>query len=365
MMKRSEEILLTLLRAGLCGVVPAAPVRDICWAEVLQLAMKQDVASVAWYGVEELTKRGLVASEVALDKGTKLQWAYVVDRCERRYAKQRKAIAHLASIYRSANIRMMILKGYGLSLCYPHPESRPCTDVDIWLYGQQQFGDSVVRDRLGVAVHDDSHHHTVFHVDGVMIENHFDFLNIHSHLSNRDVERELLRRTEEQSVAVEVEGEVVYLPPVNMHALFLVRHAAAHFAAVEIVLRHIVDWAMFVQRHYADIEWEWLWGVCREHKMERFLNAMNVMAVDVCGVDAALFPGNGERNAVVQRILSDILDPEFSEVQPSGVINVVWYKCRRWWANRWKHRLVYRDSLTSTFLTQVRSHLMKPKTLQR
>ncbi|MEE1149287.1 MAG: nucleotidyltransferase family protein, partial [Alistipes sp.] len=252
------------------------------------------------------------------------------------------------------------------SLCYPTPEYRPCVDVDIWLYGEQHRGDAVVREVLGAKVEDDRHHHTVFYVDGVMIENHFDFLNIHSHLSNRDLERELLRCTEEQSEVVDVDGAKVFLPPLNMHALFLVRHAAAHFAAVEIVLRHIVDWAMFLSRYHNDIDWQWLYSICREHKMDKFLDALNLLAVEVCGIDEAYIPVVTRRRDIEQRILRDILSPEFSERQPEGgVVRVVWYKWRRWWANRWKHQLVYRDSLATTLLTQVRSHLLKPTTIRR
>jgi hypothetical protein len=86
----------------------------------------------------------------------------------------------------------------------------------------------------------------------------------------------------------------------------------------------------------------------------------------VCGIDEAYIPVVTRRRDIEQRILRDILSPEFSEKQPEGgVVRVVWYKWRRWWANRWKHQLVYRDSLTTTLLTQVRSHLLKPTTIRR
>ena len=359
----AKEILLTLLRTALTDILPREPMRCKDWNDVLRLAMQQDVAAVAWQGLETLAANNLIDELHPLDKGTKLQWAYAVERCVKRYNKQKRAIKHLAEIYAEREIRMMILKGYGLSLCYPTPEYRPCCDVDIWLYGDQQRGDEALRETLGLKI--DADKHTVFHIDGVMVENHFDFLNIHSHLSNRELERELLRRTMEESLATDVEGERVYLPPVNMHALFLVRHAAAHFAAVEIVLRHVVDWAMFIKAHHSAIDWKWLYEVCREHKMDRFLDALNAYAIDFFDIDAEHIPSVTRRTDIEARILADILQPEFSEQQPDGgLLRVVWFKCRRWWANRWKHRLVYRDGLISTFLVQVHSHLLKPKTLR-
>ena len=100
--------------------------------------------------------------------------------------------------------------------------------------------------------------------------------------------------------------------------------------------------------------------------MERFLDAMNSLAADICGLDIGIMPNTVRRPELERRILNDILEPEFSESMPKrGAIAIVWYKCRRWWANRWKHRLVYREGLISTFFMQLRSHLLKPKSITK
>lgn len=359
------KLLIQTLRSGLNLPATLTDTGYYNWEKVFHLASKQGVAAIAWDGLQKFIAEGSITSAHMPDKSIKLQWALLADKTEKRYAKQHKAIVKLADIYAESGIKMLILKGYGLSLMYPVPQHRRCSDVDIWLFGEQQHADDIVRKKLGISIDEGRHHHTVFFVDGVMIENHYDFLNIHSHRSNRDIEARL-KELAEQPESITIEGRTIYRPNANCHALFLLRHAAAHFAAVEIVLRHIIDWAMFIKHNHASIDWLWLREVCRNHNMELFLDAMNGLAIELCDIEASNLPDTTRRIDLEERILNDILTPEFTLPQPqSGTIRIVWYKLRRWWANRWKHKIVYSDSLMRTFFTQINSHLAKPKSIKQ
>lgn len=358
--------IITLLQEGL-NIPTNVKIRHaIDWAKLYQQASRQGVAAIAWDGLQRMIEDGAIEAEQLPDRATKLRWAMSVEQTEKRYAKQLRVIDKLATTLADQDIKIMILKGYGLSLCYPTPRHRACSDVDIWLYGKQHEADMLLHTSFGINIDNGKHHHTVFYIDGVMVENHFDFLNLHAQHSNRDIERELLRRTEEASQKISLENSAIYIPPVNLHALFLLRHAASHFAAVEIVLRHLIDWAMFVKHNAKDIDWRWLYDVCRKHKMDKFVDALNAYAVDLFGVDRYLIPEIARRPDIESRILHDILDPEFKDTKPEhGTLRIVWFKARRWWANRWKHRLVYNDGLVKSFATQSWGHILKPKSIKR
>lgn len=362
-----QNILIGLLKAGL-GVkvnIAADECEDIDWQAIYRAAAEQGVAAIVWDGIEKLIAEGCISPAASPQRAVRLQWALAVEQTEARYAKQRRAIVHLADIYAEEHIAMMILKGYGLSLLYPRPEHRACSDIDIWLFGQQRRADEALRTKHNIVVDNGRHHHTIFRIDGVLIENHYDFLNTSSHRSNRDIEA-LLKQQATEGVAIEVDGRTVYTPNANCHALFLLRHAAVHFAAVEIVLRHIIDWALFVKHHHNDIDWSWLRGICRRHNMELFLDVMNGLAAELADIDIHYMPDTVRRVELEHRVLADILTPEFTLRQPeSGLCAIVWYKCRRWWANRWKHRIVYRDGLVTTFFRQVFSHAKKPKSIKQ
>ena len=341
-------------------------------------ASNHNISAVVWDNIQHAMACGQIQMDQQLSKAEKIQWALATEQVERKYARQKAVIAKLSGFFAEHGIKMMILKGYGLSLNYPVPNHRPCSDVDIWLFEErqtsdgktekhsaQQKADNLLREHFNIEIDEDKHHHTVFYVDGVMVENHFDFLNLHAHRSSREIERELLKRTEEHSDEIGIGDSVVYMPPSNLHALFLLRHSASHFAAEKIVLRHICDWAMFLKHNASNIDWKWLYDVCRTQNMDRFLDALNGYAVDYFNIDSRLLPNFARRNDLEQRILNDILQPEFCEPKPEkGLIRIILFKYRRWWANRWKHRLVYREGLLHSFVTQAWSHILKPKAIK-
>ena len=82
-------------------------------------------------------------------------------------------------------------------------------------------------------------------------------------------------------------------------------------------------------------------------------------------MDAGLVP-NIERDASLEeRILNDILYAEFDEEKPKGgLFRIVWWKTRRYFANSWKHKLIYNESVLRTFIQSSYSHLLKPKTIK-
>lgn len=322
---------------------------------------------------------GKVRSAFLSDRSLKLQWAINAEHIEQKYARQKAAIAAMAHFFASHGIRMMILKGYGLSLNYPIPEHRPCGDIDIWLFGVeidpagkshivnvQTKADDLLRNKLKIKIDEDEHHHTVFYFDGVMVENHYDFLNVHAHASNRVIEKRLQSLVRAGMESVMVDGETVYLPSADFDALFLLRHTAAHFAAENIGLRHLLDWKYFVERNSASVDWVSLEKFAKELNMHKFLHCLNGICIDYLGMSNDLLPLFKRDVDLEKRVLAEIFEPEFSEAKPqnAGILRSLSYKFRRWWANRWKHRIVYREGLVSTFFVQLRSHLMKPKSLK-
>lgn len=362
MLRPTDYLLFAALRTALWGaelpVEEFAALSAEAWKQLYKTAAEQGVLALAYDAI-----KGLPA-DVQPPRGLRLQWAVNVEQIEQRYAKQERAIADLAAFYAEHGLKMMLLKGYGLSRNYPIPSHRPCGDADIWLYGHQEEADAWLRNERGVRIDEEKHHHTVFTFEGVMVENHYDFLNVHSHRSNRVIEARLQELAGEGDEVIEVQGTQVCLPSPDFNALFLLRHAAAHFAAVEIGLRHVVDWALFIHHYHDRIHWTALEEMARAMNMHRFLYAMQGIAVDELGVSSEKLP-HFERNATLQeRVLQEILNPEFSAPAPArNPLKIVWYRFRRWWANRWKHRMVYSEGLFMTFWVQVWSHLLKPKSI--
>ncbi len=351
----------------------------IDFSALYSLAMSQGVVAIVWDEVMRAIAAGEIEVEKQPTRAQKMQWALAAEQVERKYLRQVQVIEKLARFFVEHNIKMMILKGYGLSLNYPVPNHRPCSDVDIWLFEEyktsdggiarrsaQQRADQLLREHLNIAIDEDKHHHTVFYVDGVMVENHYDFLNIHAHHSNRTIEARLQEFTQQPMAQVVVGEATVYLPSADFHALFMLRHSASHFAAERVVVRHLLDWKYFIEKHTQEIDWDALKQIATETNMHRFLDCMNALCIDKLGMSAECVPPFEREAKLVERVWSEILQPEFSEPQPKGAgyLKSWSYMFRRWWANRWKHRIVYNEGLAKTFIVQVWSHLLKPKSLK-
>ena len=377
-MTKEQSALLYLVRLGIGGnLEPCLDFSGIEWKALLDLAHRHGVAAIALDGLQKVYENGGTdtdADAFAEMGDLRYEWCSRCLSMEQDYLKYVGAIEHLASFYAREEIPMMLLKGYGLSLNYPVPGHRPSGDIDIYLWHLWEFADEMVAKRLGIAVDHSHHHHSVFHFEGRSVENHYDFVNVHSHRSNKMIEETFKGLAADKDKAVSHTlpgGTKILFPSPDLNALFVARHCAAHFAAEEMNLRQLLDWALFVRQHSGEVDWGYFWEEVENMGMVKFVLCIDAIASEELGIDGDLFhtPGRFSEFSVserglVKRVLSDILQREYQGENGKGVIKYVWSRWKNWIHNRWKHKIVYSDSLFSTFVSQVMSHLMKPASLK-
>lgn len=354
-MNKMEETLLFLARLGL-GHEKPKEVADVDWNELLDLSLDQGLTGIIVDGMNRCFEMGI---PIGMSLSTKMKWIGVVGRMEQSYRIHYEAIRQLATFYAEYGIKMMVIKGLGLSMNYPIPNHRPTGDVDIYLFGKQKKGDSLIANRLNVNIDNSHHNHSVFGYKGIMIENHYNFVNVYAHRSQKKVDEWLKKEVQN---AYEQDG--FWLPSPQFNALYILRHAACHFAAQGIALRHVIDWATFVDKYYEEVDWDLHWRQCSEMNMCKFLLAINNLCVEQLGFSASKFKTE-DKMVLNDRVLKDIMVYVPNKVSPSGVVPYIKYRIGLWWANRWKHKMVYSDSLLSTFIWQIGAHLMKPASLRK
>ena len=352
-----NELFLQLVRLGIGHSSKFQPTA-VNWAEIKTLALKHGLSAVVLDGIERASQD----CKIPLD--LKLQWiGEVLQAYEGRYKAYEKAIGELAEFYNGHGYKMMVLKGYACSLDWPRPEHRPCGDIDIWLFGKQKEADAAIAREKEIDVDYSHHHHTIFNWGGFTIENHYDFINTHRHYSHRGLEQLFKELGKDDTHYVEVKGTSkdsetkVYLPSPNLHALFLIRHALNHFTSIGINLRQVLDWAFFAEKHTNEIDWKWLKDVLEKYHMIDFYNCLNAICVENLGFEARIFNGVQFNPEMKEKVLADILTPEY-EVE-TGIKNML----KRWNGNRWKHKLCYKENMLAAFWYGVWSHLLKPKTI--
>ena len=351
------DAFLTLVRLGIGH--PAYVMPDVIdWQAIEALANQHGLSAIILDGVEKLPESKRPPQELLL------QWiGEVLQEYEQRYKNYCNAIAELAEFYNTHHYRMMILKGYACSLDWPRPEHRPCGDIDIWQFGEQKYADACLSEVKQIEIDYSQPHHTVFYWGEFIVENHYDFLNVHHHKSNVELESILKDLGRDDRHYVQLNGEWICLPPPNLHALFLLRHTIGHFAAEHVSLRQILDWAFFVKAHKEEIDWKWLEKVVEQYGMTPIYQIINAICVEDLGFDSELFPEIKYYPFVKQRVLNEIINPEFGFGLPNGVVKRVIFKLRRWRGSSWKHKLCYRESMWSAFWSGIWSHVLKPKSI--
>lgn len=352
-----ESVLFALLRRALYGPGEG----DSCleglsteqWCEIYRMASYQGVLALAWDGLKNLP----------MDKGVKLNWAINVEKIEKKYRRQKGVLEELAELFSENGMDMMIIKGYGLSLLYPVPEHRPCGDIDFYLYGDYEKGDKVLEQTHQLTTDINHHHHTVNYYKGVMLENHYDFVNIEAHLSSKIVEERLIESVKRDRGRPHTLGNGVdiYIPCPEFNALFLLKHAASHFAAERIGIRHLVDWALFLNHYGKEVDWVEIYRFAEEMNMHRFLNGINSIVIEHLGVDPSIFPPYRREPELEKRILGEIISPAFQVPKPGKGNPMIYpWKLRRWLNGMWKNKIVYREGMLNQFWFLWMSHIFKP-----
>lgn len=340
---------------------------EVDWEEIQALANSQGLTAIVLDGVEKMRS---TSSAVKLpEKKVMVQWiGEVLQNFEYRYELYRRTIAEMAAFYNGNGCKMMVLKGFACSQNWPKPEHRPMGDIDIWQFGEYKKADALLTSEKGIEVDNSHHHHTVFHWRDFMVENHYDFINIHHHKSNVELEKELKRLGSDDSHFVEVYGEKVYIPSPNQHALFLLKHTMNDFTSFSMTIRQLLDWAFHVEKYGKEIDWQWLIGIVEKFHIKDFFDCVNAICVEDLGFDFGGLKAYGLKLTVVDkelkdRVLKDILHPEFSVSEPAKLLPRLAYKYRRWKGNAWKHRLCYKESMWSAFWSGVWNHLLKPSSI--
>lgn len=356
----NKESFLSLIRLGIGHRADDLP-QVVDWNEIQSLSDSQGLSGVVLDGIEEERCKRSDGRCKLPGKLTLTQWiGEVLQGYEYRYELYCRAIAELAAFYNSHGYRMMVLKGYACAINWPKPEHRPCGDIDIWLFGEQKKSDELLKKEKGVEIDASHHHHTVFYWRDFMVENHYDFVNVHARRSSAEMEKVFKSLGQDDSNVVEVYGEKVYLPSANLHALFLIKHMVSHFAASEISLRQVLDWAFFVEKHTEMIDWVWLNDMVERYQMKDFVGCINAICVEDLGFDAAIFNGVQFNPQLKDRVLSDILFPAYRTAEPNSLIVKLVYRYRRWKGNAWKQDMCYGEGRWESFWSLLKSHLIKP-----
>lgn len=341
--------------------------------QLLEIVEKQELSALCFDAIQQDKSLSTKVASNPEAKQRMYQMLGISIYMERQYSHYENAVKSLSVFARDNNLRMLVLKGYGLSLNYPIPAHRPCGDIDVYVISSfddfcncnYKMLDMAVSEKLGVEVDEGNAHHSCFEFNGFLVENHKTVLDPNRHKENKGL-NQLLREEANKGIR-EVNG--VLLPSARFYSIHLLAHMASDFTSTGTNLKRLLDWATFVDytRKEDTVDWDFVFSTADHYGMLPFLNAINDICVRYLGYNRALFPIRiqmGMEQSFRKQsdnVFADLIKDHLQILYPpeTNFIYYCWMKGNRFFKNRWKYDMVYKENFWKSLLRQGWRHLRR------
>lgn len=159
---------------------------------LLKIAGSQGILSAFMHGLLERDYQDEELRDIIIT------WYGVAEKSQRGYKKRLMAMEELAKVFKQAGLDVMFIKGATLAKYYPVPEWRTFSDIDFYLYGKYDEGLKALKE-IGVGFEEGFHHHSTASYSGILLENHYDFVDRVNHRCNLLIDDELKKLAEIES----------------------------------------------------------------------------------------------------------------------------------------------------------------------
>jgi hypothetical protein len=309
------------------------------WENLLSMASMHGVLPV----VMQLFENGQIENKEI--KKVFLKRYVIAQKNIQRYQVRIQTIHELAEMFAEEGLEMMVFKGAALAQLYPTPEWRVFSDIDFFLYGEWKKGVEVM-DRHGVKNRPFYHHNTEATLNGVLLENHYDFVERLNHRLNLVLDDELKKMAQEEgktTKATFLDDPVknVYMMTPTMNAVFLMRHMSAHYVSESIPLRMLNDWILFLNHHAKDVDWKRVCDLYEKSGMTEFVGIVMELIRQHYHMEFHDVPIALVANDHTTKVWESIVSPPGINPHKQYSISFFVYETKTFLDNRWKHQIVY------------------------
>lgn len=336
------------------------------WRNVISLADKQCVSAIAIDGMQRLYDiygKKLKAVSETPTKWT--QWVYecvgTMTQYEKMSQTQREIIRELSEIWAKDGIRMMVFKGQANASFYAVPGHRATGDIDCWLFGDADKGDSLLKEE-GAIVDNKWYRHSKISFKGETIENHRVMSHTRGSKRKREMEEELRSMVHGEGLVV-IEGcGKALMPSAQFNACFLTYHGLHHFLSEGLRMKQVLDWAMFLKAEQDKVDWKAYNDFCKRYKLDRFAAVMNYIAGRYLNVNIDSNQNDNEkvRELAEKVILSTLFDDNYLFNSGRSDWTVRWLLVKNMLTrDRWKYRDIAQESICKHLWENFRGFVSK------
>lgn len=237
-LSKTEEVLLSLIADSLFGISFYGE-DNIDWDEVAKEALNQAVLPLAFYNMH------CIPSDV--EKKIKTKCSFVI--AKNLVVNYNHGYVH--EMLHSAKIPYVILKGCASARYYLHPTLRSMGDVDFLVNQTDLTQAGRCLENEGFAAWNEEHLcHIVYSRDDIDLEMHFSPSGVPNGKAG-DIVKGYLSDILLSTQIVQTEMGEFAVPSDFHHGLVLLLHTGHHITGEGIGLRHLCDWAVFVN-HFSE-----------------------------------------------------------------------------------------------------------------
>ena len=334
------------------------------WYELYALAKQQGVTALVFEKIKMLPK------EVAPPKALAVRWmSHSMNIAKNTKEKMAKS-ASWASLMAQHGVQTLVLKGGAFSAYYPNPYHREFGDLDCCLFkieegilswdGCYDEGNKIAVNS-GFRANVDFYKHSHIDFNGLEIENHQFALPIKDGSEMRALELELRRLIRSSEKLRRMGSTHLYRPSADFNALFLVAHSVGHFLYESIRLRSVLDWAFFLKKEHASVEWGNFWAWCDRMNYSKFVMCMNYICEHQLSMKLpASVKRNDEMGAYLpMRILDDMFKDDALYTKGYGGLMFRIHLVGRYFKNLWKFHEVYERNAFYLLLRRMKNYWVK------
>lgn len=247
MMMSIEQQFFALLRYSL-GITAELeyPVTD--WDAMFDMATKQSLRGVLFYGVEQLPKDQQPSDELMV------KWFVKNDKIRKNNERVNANAVSLAQVLAKKGFRSCILKGQGNALMYPCPSMRTSGDIDVWLQCTPKEAIAFVRKYLPKA-RAEYHHIDFGKFQKTEVEVHYRPSFMNNLVNNYRLQRYFSEHAETQFLnEVSLPQGTVSVPTPAFNRIFQMAHINNHLIHEGIGLRQLVDYYYVLRQGFSPEE---------------------------------------------------------------------------------------------------------------
>ncbi len=226
------------------------PLDEAAWLALLETAKKQTITGILMEGIKRLPPSQQPDTE------TMFTWLAAAERTKQNSRRLNKCAVLLTERLKRDDFTCVLLKGQGISLCYPEPLTRTAGDIDLWMSGGREKIVSYIRTffpRVSVVYH----HMDLPVFKKVSVEAHFTPSWMYNPFANRRLQRWFRKMWagETQNVAAlpENAGNISISTPA-FNRVFIALHIFRHLLDEGIGLRQLLDYYYVLQTDEATNE---------------------------------------------------------------------------------------------------------------